>query len=446
MKAFLTSEAITIAIALVLLVSRRGSRPNLRIREMFLLTNLAWITVCILGSLPFLLSHTVTSSTDAVFESVSGMTTTGATVLSGLDNLPVDILLWRSTLQWIGGLGIIAFGTAVLPFLRIGGMRLFRTESSDLSEKALPRTGRLLTRLLLAYLALSLVCMVSYWIAGMSLFDAVNHAMTTMSTGGFSTHDRSIAYFDSIAIESIAVLFMTMAAVPFMLYLPVLVGRFGHIFKDGQVRTMLGIYASVSALCVVWLFATEQFELGTSIREAFFNVVSIATTTGYVSADYTGWGSFAVVLFFFLTFIGGSSGSTSGGIKIFRFKIAFMMFRETIQRLLHPSATFSRTMDDQPLTDEIVASVMAFALTFAVTVGIGAALLAAFGNDFVTSFSAAATAAANVGPGIGDVIGPVSNFASLSDPSKWIICAVMMLGRLEIFTLLILLTPSFWRH
>jgi trk system potassium uptake protein TrkH len=446
LHAFLISEAVTISVALVLLAFRQGARPSLRIREMFLLTNLAWISVCSFGAMPFLLSHTVGNTTDAVFESVSGMTTTGATVLYGIDDLPMDILLWRSILQWIGGLGIIAFGTAVLPFLRIGGMRLFRTESSDLSEKALPRTGRLLTRLLLVYLALTFACAAGYWFAGMSPFDAINHAMTTVSTGGFSTHDKSIAYFDSVAIESVAVIFMTLAAVPFMLYLPVLMGRVRHIVNDGQVRTMLAIYVAMSSLVVAWLWATEQFELGTSIREAFFNVVSIATTTGYVSADYTGWGTFVIVLFFFLTFVGGSSGSTSGGIKIFRFKIAFMMFSETIQRLLHPSAIFSRTIDDQPLTDEIVASVMAFALTFAVTVGIGAALLAALGNDFVTSFSAAATAAANVGPGIGDVIGPANNFAALSDPSKWIIATVMMLGRLEIFTVLILLTPAFWRH
>ena len=445
LKAFLISEVATIITALVLLISGRGARPRLRIREMFLLTNLSWISVCAFGALPFILSHTVASFTDAVFESVSGMTTTGATVLNGLDSLPADILLWRSTLQWIGGLGIIALGTAVLPFLKIGGMRLFRTESSDLSDKALPRTGRLLSRLLFAYVLLSVACITAYMAAGMDMFDAVNHAMTTVSTGGFSTHDRSIAYFDSIAIESVSLVFMTLAAIPFVLYLQVLIGRPGSVFRDGQVRTMLGIYFFASALCVAWLFATEQFEFGTSIREAFFNVVSIATTTGYVSADYTGWGSFAIVLFFCMTFIGGCSGSTSGGIKIFRFKIAFVMFHETIQRLLHPSVTFSRTLDDQPLSDEIVASVMAFALTFAVTVGIGALLLAALGNDFVTSFSAATTAAANVGPGIGDVIGPANNFATMSDASKWVICAVMLLGRLEIFTVLILLTPAFWR-
>lgn len=445
LRAFLVSEAATIAVALGLLVSGRGTWTNLRIREMFLLTNLAWILVCGFGALPFLLSHTVASSTDAVFESVSGLTTTGATVLRDLDNLPRDILLWRSMLQWIGGLGIIAFGAAVLPFLKIGGMRLFRTESSDLSEKALPRTTRLLSRLLLTYLVLSVLCVFAYSLAGMGLFDAVNHAMTTVSTGGYSTHDRSIAYFDSIAVEAVAVIFMTLAAVPFMLYMRALAGQASRVFRDGQVRTMLGIYATVSALCVAWLYATEQFELGTSIRESVFSVVSIATTTGYVSIDYTGWGSFAIVLFFFLTFVGGCSGSTSGGLKIFRFKIAFLMLRETTQRLLHPSATFSRTMDGRPLTDDIVASVMAFALMFAVTVGVSATVLAALGNDFETSFSAAATAAANVGPGIGSVIGPAGTFAALSAPSKGILCAAMLFGRLEIFTVLILFMPAFWQ-
>lgn len=445
LKPFLISEAATVTMALLLVVTRRRAAPDLRVREMFLLTNLAWITVCAFGALPFVLSHTVGSFTDAVFESVSGVTTTGATVLTGLDALPHDILLWRSMMQWIGGLGIIALGTAVLPFLRIGGMRLFKTESSDLSEKAFPRTRRILSRLLVVYLVLTSACASGYWLAGMDLFDAVNHAMTTVSTGGFSTHDQSVAYFDSIGVEVVAIVFMMLAAVPFMQYLPLFLGRPSPLFQDSQARTMFAIYAGVALLCSLWLIATEQVESGMSFLDAAFSVVSIATTTGYVSTDYTAWGSFAVVVFFFLTFVGGCSGSTSGGIKIFRFKIAFVMFRETIQRLLHPSATFSRSLQGQPLTDEIVASVMAFALTFAVTVGAAATLLAAFGNDFATSFSAAATAAANVGPGIGDVIGPVGNFASLTDPSKWIICAAMLLGRLEIFTVLILLTPAFWR-
>jgi trk system potassium uptake protein TrkH len=445
LKPFLVSAAVTIAAAIALMVSRRGSRPNLRVREMFLLTNLSWLMVCAFGALPFVLSHTVGSFTDAVFESVSGVTTTGATVLSGLDSLPRDILLWRSMMQWIGGLGIIALGAAVLPFLRIGGMRLFKTESSDLSDKALPRTRRILSRLLVVYLILSLACAFAYRLAGMNLFDAINHAMTTVSTGGFSTHDLSIAHFGSGVIEVVALVFMLLAAMPFMSYLPLLAGHAKPLLQDGQVRSMLGIYAVIALLCLAWLVATGRYGPGTALREALFSVISIATTTGYVSADHTTWGPFAVVLFFFLTFVGGCSGSTSGGIKIFRFKIAFVMFRETVRRLLHPSATFSRSAHGQPLTDEIMASVMAFSLMFAVTVGIAATLLAALGNDFITSFRAAATATANVGPGIGDVVGPSHNFAGLSDASKWVICAAMLFGRLEIFTVLILLTPAFWR-
>ena len=445
LQAFLISEGVTIAAAILLMATRMKGRPNLRIREMFLLTNLSWLMVCGFGALPFVLSHTVPSFTDAIFESVSGVTTTGATVLTGLDSLPPDILLWRSIMQWIGGLGIIALGAAVLPFLRIGGMRLFKTESSDLSDKALPRTRRILAQLLIVYVSMSAICMLAYSLGGMSIFDAINHAMTTVSTGGFSTHDRSIAHFDSSLIEVIAMVFMLLAALPFMLYLPLLFGRIRPLLSDGQVQGMLAIYGSAAMLCLAWLVATEQFGPGLALREAIFGVLSIATTTGYVSADYTNWGSFAIVLFFFLTFVGGCSGSTSGGIKIFRFRIAWIMLLETMQRLLHPRATFSRNIENQAVTDEIMASVMAFALAFAWTVGIAATLLAALGNDFVTSFSAAATATANVGPGIGDVIGPSQNFASLSDASKWVVCAAMLLGRLEIFTVLILLTPSFWR-
>jgi len=445
LHAFLISDAVTIATALILILARRGKSPTLRAREMFLLTNLAWITVCTFGALPFILSHTVGNFTDAIFESVSGITTTGASVLVGLDALPKDILLWRSMMQWIGGLGIIALGAAVLPFLRIGGMRLFQTESSILSEKTLPNTRRVLARLLLVYSGISLACTICFVIAGMTVFDAINHAMTTVSTGGFSTHDKSIAFFQSAAVESVAIVFMLLAAAPFLLYLAMLSRRTRDKFSEGQVGSMIGAYFFVIVLLTAWLDVTDQADLVEAFRDAAFNVISIGTTTGFVSTDYTSWGNFAVIVFFFLTFVGGCSGSTSGGIKIFRFKIAFVMLQETIQRLLHPSATFSRSLHGRQLSDDIVASVMAFSLAFAGTVAVVAILLAASGNDFVTSFSAAVTAVANVGPGIGDTIGPAYNFASLSETSKWILCLAMLLGRLEIFTLLVLLTPAFWR-
>jgi len=443
--AFLASTAFTAICGFALLLFNRHARRRLNVQEVFLLTTTAWISVCFFGSLPFILSHTVGDFTAAVFESVSAVTTTGATVLTGLDELPLDILLWRSMMQWVGGLGIVALGAAILPFLRIGGMRLFRAESSDFSEKVLPKTQRFLLQLLLVYLAISVACAISYFVAGMSVFDAINHAMTTVSTGGFSTHDASIAYFDSLAIEIVSIAFMLMAAVPFVLYLPVLSGRLPNPFRDGQVASMLGSYLAVTVILVAGLAYLEGEDLGFAMTEAAFTVVSIGTTTGYVSTDYAAWGTFALMVIFFLTFVGGCSGSTSGGIKIFRFKISFIMFRETVQRLLHPNAVFARSMDGRHVTDDTVASVAAFALAFACTVGIAAILLAAAGNDIVTSFSAAATATANVGPGIGDVIGPTSNFASLNDASKWIVCTAMLLGRLEIFTALILFTPDFWR-
>jgi len=445
LKAFLISEAATASAAALLMITGQRKILHFRLRDMFFFTSASWLLVCAFGALPFVLSHTVENFTDAVFESVSAVTTTGATVLSGLDSMPRDILLWRSMMQWLGGLGIIALGTAVLPFLRIGGMRLFNTESSDLSEKTLPKTRRILHRLLLVYLFISAVCAICYGLAGMTGFDAINHAMTTVSTGGFSTHDRSIAYFDSGAIEMIGVAFMLFAAMPFMLFLPLMLGRRSGLFSDGQVQSMIAVYFSTATVLTFWLVFTDQVESLDAIRDAVFNVVSIGTTTGFVSTDYSAWGSFAAMAFFFLTFVGGCSGSTSGGIKIFRFKIAAVMFRETLQRLLHPNAVFSRSMQARPLSDEIVASVMAFSLAFATIVGIAATLLAAAGNDVVTSFSAAATTMANVGPGIGEVIGPTGNFASLSAQSKWVLCATMLLGRLEIFTLLLLLTPTFWR-
>ena len=443
--AFAISEAVALGTAIGLVYFNRSAKRKLTVREVFVLTTSAWCMVCVIGALPFVLSHTVPDFSDAIFESVSAVTTTGATVLTGLDALPRDILLWRSMMQWIGGLGIVAMGAAILPFLRIGGMRLFRAESSDFSEKALPHTRHFLMRLLIIYLIISLACAISYQLAGMSVFDAINHAMTTVSTGGFSTHDQSLAFFDSAAVETVSIVFMLLAAVPFVLYLPILAGQFGKLRADSQVRSMLAAYGSIVVVLAAWLVSTGVSSVSTALRHATFSVVSIGTTTGYVTEDYTSWGPFAVVVFFFLTFVGGCTGSTSGGIKIFRFKIAYTMFEENIKRLLHPNAVISRVVDEHPVTDEIVASVMAFALAFACTVGIAAILLAAVGNDFVTSFSAAATATANVGPGVGPVIGPVSNFAAINDASKWIICVAMLLGRLEIFTFLIVLTPSFWR-
>lgn len=446
LHAFLISELVTASVSLILIFVNRKAARKLNVREVFLLTVLSWISVCLFGALPFVLAHTVSGFADAVFESVSAVTTTGATVLTQLDTLPKDILLWRSMMQWIGGLGIVALGAAVLPFLGIGGMRLFRAESSDFSEKLLPQTRKFLWQLLLVYLLISVLCGFAYSAAGMNTFDAINHAMTTVSTGGFSTHDSSFAFFNSAAVETVAIVFMLIAAAPFVLYLPFLSGRPSKIVSDSQVWSMLQYYVTVIVLLVAWLIFSDQAGMANAIRKAAFNVISIGTTTGYVSTDYMAWGHFAVIVFFFLTLVGGCSGSTSGGIKIFRFKIAYIMFRETIQRLLHPNAVFARSIEGQPLTDDTVASVAAFALAFACTVGIIAILLAATGNDFVTSFSAAATATANVGPGIGPVIGPVSNFSSLSDVSKSILCIAMLLGRLEIFTLLILLTPQFWRH
>ena len=446
LQAFLISEVITASVSLALIFFNRNAARKLNIREVFLLTVFSWIAVCVFGALPFVLSHTVSGFADAIFESVSGVTTTGATVLTQLDELPKDILLWRSMMQWVGGLGIVALGAAVLPFLGIGGMRLFRAESSDFSEKLLPQTRQFLLQLILVYFLISALCVFAYAVAGMSFFDAVNHAMTTVSTGGYSTHDNSIAFFNSAAIESVSVVFMLIAGAPFVLYLPILSGRLGKISSGSQVWTMLQFYFAVTALLTLWLTISGEAGISGAFRKAVFNVVSIGTTTGYVSSDYTTWGYFAVIVFFFLTFVGGCSGSTSGGIKIFRFKIAYIMFRETIQRLLHPNAVFARSIEGQPLTDETAASVSAFALAYACTVGFVAILLAAAGNDFVTSFSAAATATANVGPGIGPVIGPSLNFSSIGDISKWILCVAMLLGRLEIFTLLILLTPQFWRH
>jgi trk system potassium uptake protein TrkH len=412
---------------------------------MFLVTFANWIGVPLFATLPFLLSNLGISVTDAVFESVSGVTTTGATVLSGLDDMPKDILLWRSMTQWLGGLGFIGMAVAVLPFLRVGGMRLFQTESSDWSEKAVPRARTLIRSLTVAYLVLSFLCMFSYWIGGMTWFDAVNHAMTTISTAGYSTSDASLGSFPQPWIQWSAVLFMTLGGMPFVLFIKAFSQRSLFALFDSQVKAYLSVIVLMSILIALYLYLYKAIAPWEAITLSFVNVTSVITTTGYASADYGLWGEAAVVAFFFMMFIGGCSGSTSGGIKIFRFQLFFLILYDQLIKSVHPRAVTTLRYNSRKVNEDVVSSSIAFMFMAMGSFGLLAFILGLTGLDLTTSLSGSLTALMNVGPGLGEIIGPPGNFEPLPTAAKWAMCAGMLLGRLEFLAIYILFTRMFWR-
>ena len=414
-------------------------------RHMFLITSLSWLAMSGLGALPLLLTETTLSISDAVFESVSGLTTTGSTVLTGLDGMAADVLLWRSLLQWIGGLGVIAMAVAILPFLRVGGMRLFQTESSDWSDKALPRAKSMISRIIYLYIAMTGLCTLAFLYTGMDGFHAINHAMTTVSTGGFSTSDSSFAQFDRLSTHWVAVVFMLLGALPFSLYVQSLAHRRWLFWKDQQLRGFVMLVVAASLVLSVYQIALNHQPPLEALTLSTFNLVSVISTTGFASGDYSHWGPFAVALFFFATFLGGCSGSTSGGVKMFRFQLLAISMKESFQRALHPRAIVQRRYNGRKVDDAILLSSVAYLFVMLISLLVITLLLSLSGVDFDTALTGASTALMNVGPGLGELIGPAGNFASLSDASKWILSVGMLLGRLEFITLLVLLTPAFWR-
>jgi len=434
---------LLIGIGIGITLSFRGKLKHINSRQMFLITVSNWVGVALISSIPFYLSNQNISFTDAIFESVSGITTTGSTVLTGLDGMPRDILLWRSITQWIGGIGIIAMAVAVLPFLRIGGMRLFRTESSDWSEKSIPQTRKFLIYLVTSYILLSVLCILAYWLSGMDWFDAVNHAMTTISTGGYSTHDASMGHFENLRIHWVSTIFMILGSVPFVIYVQLLSHR--HIRIDQQVRAFLAILATASFVLGIYLYVVKDIDLLTAFTLSSMNVTSIVTTTGFASDDYANWGGVALVVFFFLTFIGGCSGSTSGGIKVFRFQIFYLILREQMIRSVHPNAVINLQYNKNVLSKDVIDSSISFIFMLMISISILTLALSLAGLDLVTSLTGTVTALMNVGPGFGEIIGPSGNFSSLPDAAKWILCLAMLLGRLEFLTIVILFSPVFWK-
>jgi len=422
----------------------RSKEFKLGIREMFLLTTCVWIIASAFAALPLMLIQHI-SYTDAYFETMSGITTTGSTVLSNLDTTAHSVLLWRSILQWLGGVGFVVMGVAVLPYLNVGGMRLFQTESSDWSDKNTTKTQHTAAYVMYVYLSLTVLCYFGYLSAGMTSFEAVNHAMTTLSTGGYSTSDQSMAHFTNAAQWN-GTFFMFLGGLPFLLLITAIHRRnIKVLLKDAQIIGFAKLVLIMTLTMSIYLWQKDVFSLSDAIRISVFNIVSVVTTTGFGLTDFGTWGEFTTVLFAGLMFTGACSGSTSGGIKIFRFQIAFTLFRKQMSQLVHPSGVFRQHYNGRNVNDVIVRSVVAFGSAFIATIAILAAILSLLGLDPITSITGAITAVANVGPGLGPVIGPSGNFASLPDSAKWALSLGMLMGRLEIMTVLVLVTPAFWK-
>lgn len=442
---FVRSAAITAVAGFSLGYLCHNQIRQLTTQKVFLITAVNWIGVSLFTALPYILSNLDMSFTDAVFEAVSGVTTTGSTVLTGLDDLPRDILLWRSMSQWLGGIGIIAMAVTILPFLRVGGMRLFKSESSDWSGKMTPRVRVQLRYLVLVYLLLSVVCAFSYWFFGMGLFDAVNHAMTTISTGGYSTYDASIGHFQSRGILWTCTLFMILGGIPFTFYVHYLVNPHVYYGGDSQIGAFLKLLIFAGYAMGLHFYLSEEISLAEALMHGFLNTASVITTTGYASTDFGAWAGGATAFFFFLLFVGGCSGSTSGGIKVFRFQLFWLYLKGQFIQSAHPNAVVHLEYNHRRVTADIVSSSISFMFMAMGSYAVLTVILEMCGLDLVTSTTGALTALMNVGPGLGDVIGPAGNFKSLPDAAKWALCFGMLLGRLEYLALLILFTPMFWR-
>tara|TARA_B100000963_G_C22627809_1_gene673307 strand:- start:942 stop:2390 length:1449 start_codon:yes stop_codon:yes gene_type:complete len=444
---FIASAFITVFIGILLVLANLEKDFKLNLQQTFLFSTLAWVAVALFGSLPFILSPIQFSFSNAFFESMSGITTTGATIITDLDNSPKSILIWRALMQWLGGIGIVVMAITILPLLKVGGMQLFKMEGPDSTEKILPRTIEVASIIIITYLSLTFACSVLYWFFGMSIFDSIAHSMTTIATGGFSTHNDSIGFFQNSNVEITASIFIILGSLPFISYLKFIKGNKKIFFKDEQIIGL--IYLTLFSIIVMFSYLIilgNDGSLLDKIRIASFNVVSILSGTGYVTDDFSLWGKFSLIFFLFLMFIGGCAGSTSCGIKIFRFQMLFIFIKNQVKRLISPNNVIIIKYNNQKINDDFLNSVIIFIFSFLFIFLIISVLLSISGLDFITAISGAASAISNVGPGLGDTIGPNGNYYSLPNLSKWILSFGMLLGRLELFAVLVLFFPSFWRN
>lgn len=444
--AFLASALITGGVGGALVLGYRSPATlSLSPREGFLLTTVSWVLLAGFATFPLMLAEQPLDFTDAYFETMSGLTTTGASVMPHLDGRPMGILLWRALLHWIGGIGIIVIAVAVLPVLRVGGMQLFRTESSDKSEKIRPRVSQVSGVLISIYVTLTMLCAVALVLAGMPAFEAVCHAMATLATGGFSTHDLSIGFYRSPAIEWILTGFMFVAGMTFVLLVRAARGDFAWLWRDDQTRWYCLVVLIYIAAITAWQVGTNDRPFMEALRSTSFNVVSVATTTGFASEDYLAWGPMPITAIMVLLFIGGCTGSTAGGIKLFRVCVLIDSARWQIKHLIHPHRVLQPTYNGKPIADEVMRSVLSFFVFYMVAFAAISIAVSAFGLDPLGAMSAVAQAIGNVGPGLTPEIGPVGNYANLHDGAKWLLSLAMMLGRLEFLTVLVLLSPAYWR-
>ncbi len=444
---FVSSSFVTIFIGILFVLANLEREFRLSLRQTFLFSTLAWLMVATFGSLPFILSPKEFTFSEAFFESMSGITTTGATIITDLDNSPKSILLWRAIMQWLGGIGIVVMAITILPLLKVGGMQLFKMEGPDSTEKILPRTIEVAAIIISTYLILTFLCGFFYWLFGMSIFDSISHAMTTIATGGFSTHNDSIGFFKNSNIEIIASIFIVLGSIPFISYLKFTQGNKKVFFQDVQIKGLINlILISVLIMFLYLLFIDNENSVLDKIRISSFNVISILSGTGYVTDDFGLWGKFSLIFFLFLMFVGGCAGSTACGIKIFRLQMLFIFLKNQIKKLIYPNSIIISKYNNQKISDNFINSVIIFIFSFLFIFLIIAMLLSISGLDFLSAISGAASAISNVGPGLGEMIGPNGNYKAIPDLSKWILSIGMLLGRLELFAVLVLFFPSFWRN
>ena len=446
---FLSSASITAFIGILLVLTNQEENKKLNLQQAFLLTTLSWLSIAIFGSLPFLLSNLNLSFVDAFFESMSGITTTGSTIIIDLDNTSKGILIWRAIMQWLGGIGVIVMAITILPLLNIGGMQLFRMESSDTTEKILPKTREVTLIISLIYLALTFACAIAYWLFGMNIFDSVAHSMTTIATGGFSTYSDSIGHFQNPTIEIIAIIFIIMGSMPFIAYLKFIKGDKKIFFKDVQIKGL--IYILIISVLLMFLYLlisnnNNEYSFTENLRISAFNIVSILSGTGYVTSDFSLWGKFPLIFFLFLMFIGGCAGSTTCGIKIFRFQMLGLFILNQIKKLIYPRGIFPIKYNNEKISNPLIYSIITFVFLYFFIFFVLATLLSLNGLDFITALSGSASAISNVGPGLGEIIGPNGNYSNLPNFSKLSLSLGMLLGRLELFAVLVLFFPSFWKN
>ena len=444
-SSFIGAGIITIIFGVLFFLANLDHDKKLNLQQAFLLTSLSWLSIAIFGSLPFFFSSLQLSITDSLFESMSGITTTGSTIIINLNDSPKGILLWRALLQWLGGIGIIVMAITLMPIMNVGGMQLFKISSNDVSEKILPKSKEIALSLILIYSGLTFICSIFYKIFGMNYFDSITHAMTTIATGGFSNYNESIGYFNSATIEITAIIFIILGSIPFIAYIKFLNGNKRIFISDSQIRTFIKIIIiSIIILFFYLAFQNKNFS-EINLRSISFNVVSILTGTGYVTQQFDNWGSFSLIFFLILMFIGGCAGSTACGIKIFRVQILYLFLVNQLKKIIYPRGIFFIKYDGNNVDDKFMSSIISFIYLYIIIFFVITALLSLSGLDFVTSISAAATSISNVGPGLGTIIGPNGNFSQLPDFSKWVLSFGMILGRLELFAILVLFLPSFWQ-